>query len=359
MGEGHVTTPNTNSRASLELGRASFREVSAYDPEIQPCRIDLSDNTNLWGAPPAARSAVELTDSATLTRYPSPYSRELTRALAGYLGVDANMVVAGCGSDDLLDSAIRAFGEPGDRLAQFDPTFGMIRVFATVNGLSVTSVPAGNGEGVEALLGSDARVIYLCSPNNPTGDVLEAELIESIVKRARGLVILDEAYAEFAGVSSVGLLARHENLLITRTMSKAFGLAGLRIGYAAGSPAIVREVEKSRGPYKVTSLAERAAMAAIEHDREWVDEKVAEVRANRARFTERLRRMGLEPIESSANFVLVPVMDARRTGARMARSGIAVRQLENLTGIGDALRISIGPWPMMEECLAVLEAALQ
>ncbi|HEY3257312.1 MAG TPA: histidinol-phosphate transaminase [Gemmatimonadaceae bacterium] len=354
-----MTAANTNPRASLELGRASFRGLSAYDPDIQPCRIDLSDNTNLWGAPPVARSAVEFADSPTLTRYPAPYSRELTRVLAGYLGVDPNMVIAGCGSDDLLDSAIRAFGEPGDNLAQFDPTFGMIRVFATVNGLSVTAVPARNGEGVDALLGADARVIYLCSPNNPTGEVLDAGLIESIVRLARGLVIVDEAYAEFAGVSSVGLLARHENLLITRTMSKAFGLAGLRVGYAAGSPAIVREVEKSRGPYKVTSLAERAAIAAIEHDRVWVDEKVAEVRTNRARFTERLRRLGLEPIESGANFILVPVVDSRHAGARMARAGVAVRQLENLTGIGDALRISIGPWPMMEECLAVLEAALQ
>ena len=354
-----MTPQSANSRASLKLGRALFRGVSAYDPDIQPCRIDLSDNTNLWGAPPAARSAVEFTDSATLARYPATYSRELTRALAGYLGVDANMVIAGCGSDDLLDSAIRAFGEPGDKLAQFDPTFGMIRVFATVNGLSVAAIPAGNDHGVDALLGMDARVIYLCSPNNPTGQVLDAGLIESIVRRAHGLVIVDEAYAEFAGVSSVGLLSRHENLLITRTMSKAFGLAGLRIGYAAGSPAIVREVEKSRGPYKVSSLAERAAMAAIEHDREWVDEKVADVRANRARFTESLRGLGLGPIESSANFILVPVVNSRHVAARMAQSGIAVRQLENLTGIGDALRISIGPWPMMEECLAGLEAALQ
>jgi histidinol-phosphate/aromatic aminotransferase/cobyric acid decarboxylase-like protein len=142
-------------------------------------------------------------------------------------------------------------------------------------------------------------------------------------------------------------------------MSKAFGLAGLRVGYAAGSPAIVREVEKSRGPYKVTSLAERAAMAAMIHDRVWVDEKVTEARTNRARFSEKLRGLGLEPIESRANFILVPVPDSGDTCTRMAQSGVAVRQLENLTGFGDALRISIGPWPMMEECLTALEAALQ
>jgi histidinol-phosphate aminotransferase len=354
-----MTSPIMNPRTSLELGRASFRALSPYDPDKAPCRIDLSDNTNLWGAPPAARAALEVTDSATLTRYPPPYTRELTRALAGYLGVDANMVVAGCGSDDLLDSAIRALGEPGDTLAQLDPTFGMIRVFATVNGLGVTAIPARGGEGAEALVGAEASIIYLCSPNNPTGEILDPALIESIVAAARGLVIIDEAYAEFAGVSSVGLLARHENLLITRTLSKAFGLAGMRIGYAAGSPEIVREVEKSRGPYKVTSLAERAAMAAMMHDRAWVDEKVKEARVNRARFSVSLRGLGLEPIESRANFVLVPVSDSRETAARLARQGVAVRQLEKLGGIGDALRISIGPWPMMEDCLAALEAALQ
>ena len=344
---------------SLELGRAALRELSPYDPANEQCRIDLSDNTNLWGAPPSARAAIARADSEALTRYPAPYSRELTRTLADYLGVDANMIVVGCGSDDVLDSAIRAFGEPGARLAQLDPTFGMIRVFATLNGLSVADIPGGDTGAAEGLLATRASVIYLCSPNNPTGALIDSASIETIVARANGLVIVDEAYAEFAGVSSIELLARYDNFLITRTLSKAFGLAGLRIGYAAGSPAIVREVEKSRGPYKVNSLAERAAMVAISDDRPWVEEKIEEVRANRDRFTECLRGLGFKPLESSANFVLVPVSASRNIGSRMVRAGVAVRVLENLTGIGDALRISIGPWPMMEECVAALEVALQ
>ena len=344
---------------SLELGRAALRALSPYDPANEQCRIDLSDNTNLWGAPPSARAAIARADSEALTRYPAPYSRELTRTLADYLGVDANMIVVGCGSDDVLDSAIRAFGEPGARLAQLDPTFGMIRVFATLNGLSVADIPGGDSGAADALLATRASVIYLCSPNNPTGELIDPASIETIVARANGLVIVDEAYAEFAGVSSIELLARYDNFLITRTLSKAFGLAGLRIGYAAGSPAIVREVEKSRGPYKVNSLAERAAMVAISDDRPWVEEKIEEVRANRDRFTECLRGLGFKPLESSANFVLVPVSASRNIGSRMVRAGVAVRVLENLTGIGDALRISIGPWPMMEECVAALEVALQ
>jgi histidinol-phosphate aminotransferase len=269
------------------------------------------------------------------------------------------MIVVGCGSDDVLDSTIRAFGEPGARLAQLDPTFGMIRVFGTLNGLSVVAVSGSDNRAAESLLDVGASMIYLCTPNNPTGDLIDGKTIENIVARASGLVIIDEAYAEFAGASSVDLLASNDNLVITRTLSKAFGLAGLRIGYAAASPAVVREIEKSRGPYKVNSFAERAAEVAITDDRAWVEEKIHEARMNRDRFTECLRGLGFQPVESRANFVLVPVSNSREMGSRMVRTGVAVRELENLTGIGDALRITIGPWPMMEECIAALEAAVQ
>jgi histidinol-phosphate aminotransferase len=352
-------TDNRETReSSLELARASFRNVGIYDPNMPPCRVDLSDNTNLWGAPPSARLAVEDTDASSLTRYPAPYTRQLNTVLAGYLGVEPGMIVAGCGSDDILDSAIRAFADPGDTLAQLDPTFGMIRVFATVNGLTLAPIPLTTARTAEAVLETGARVIYLCSPNNPTGDVLDPATIESIVAGAAGIVIIDEAYAEFSGVTSVGLLSKYDNLLITRTLSKAFGLAGLRIGYAAGSPEIVREVEKSRGPYKVSSIAERAAVAAVSNDRAWMREKADAVLVNREKFATRLKELGLDPKDSRANFILLPVADANAVGGRMAGQGIAVRALTDLAGIGDALRISIGPWPMMEECLAALQSAL-
>jgi histidinol-phosphate aminotransferase len=294
-----------------------------------------------------------------LSRYPAPYTRELNLALAAYLGVDPEMVVCGCGSDDILDAAIRAFAEPGDLLAHLDPTFVMIGVFSTVNGISTIGVSRSDSSPADALVGSGARLIYLCSPNNPTGEVLDPAFIESVVASASGLVIVDEAYAEFSGSSSVGLLARHENLLITRTLSKAFGLAGLRVGYAAGAPRILAEVEKSRGPYKVTSIGERTAIAALTRDRAWVNEKVGAVLCNRDLFRRGLEKLGLSPLESGANFILVPVADAGRVQERLAASGIAVRAFENLPEIGDALRITIGPWPMMEECLAALGKAIQ
>ncbi|HEX5830151.1 MAG TPA: aminotransferase class I/II-fold pyridoxal phosphate-dependent enzyme, partial [Gemmatimonadaceae bacterium] len=149
-----------------------------------------------------------------------------------------------------------------------------------------------------------------------------------------------------------------DRLLVVRTMSKAFGLAGLRVGYAAGAPALVAEVEKSRGPYKVNALAERAALAALREDLPWVRARIAEAVTNRERLADGLRAIGLAPLPSNANFVLVPVTDAAALAQRLRDAGVAVRPFSALPTIGDALRISVGPWEMMEECLHLLDAAL-
>jgi histidinol-phosphate/aromatic aminotransferase/cobyric acid decarboxylase-like protein len=171
-------------------------------------------------------------------------------------------------------------------------------------------------------------------------------------------VILDEAYAEFSGSSCLDLASASDRVLVVRTMSKAFGLAGLRVGYAAGAPALVAEVEKSRGPYKVSTVAERAAVAALGHDQEWVAERVVDARASRERLTTSLRALGLAPLHSQANFVFVPIADAPGVARRMRERGVAVRAFQELPLVGDALRITAGPEPMMEQALTALAEAL-
>ena len=340
--------------------RASYRGIPLYAPDRAPCRVDLSDNTNLWGMPPAAERALRDATVASVTRYPALYADTLKRELAAYLGVAAECVVTGCGSDDVLDSALRAVAAPGDRVAFPDPSFAMIPIFARLNGLEPVAVPLRGGTALDAdaMLATGARVIYLCSPNNPTGNRLQADAVERVVREAPGVVILDEAYAEFAAANHLALLARSDRVLIVRTMSKAFGLAGLRIGYAAGAPELVAEVEKSRGPYKVSSVAERTAVAALGHGLPWVREHAALAIANRARLVGELQALGLRPLASDANFVLVPVPDAALTAARLRAGGVAVRPFRALPAIGDALRISVGPWAMLAECLAALPHAL-
>ena len=322
------------------------------------CDLDLSDNTNLWGVPPSAQLALDNADISQWSRYPSAYSNELKGGLADYVGVDPSMIVVGCGSDDVLDSAIRALTTVGDSLAQLDPSFSMIPVFAGVSGVSVRRIPRMTPGLALAFNSTRAKLIYLCSPNNPTGEVLAAAEIESIVSAAHGIVIIDEAYAEFAEGNSLALVKRYDNVLITRTMSKAFGLAGFRIGFGIGSPDLVERVEGARGPYKLTTPGECAALAVLRQNMEWVTTRAREAVKNRERFAAELSAMGHPPLDSQANFVLVPVKDSRAIEAVMRARGIAVRRFDNLTSIGDAVRITAGPWPMMERCLDAFREAV-
>lgn len=353
-----MLTANGNRAADsvAALARESYRGIALYSTPRGRCSVDLSDNTNLWGAPPAALRALAAVRDEDVTRYPVAYDPALATALADYVGVSAEMIACGCGSDDVLDSAIRAFAEPGELLCLPEPSFSMIPVFARTNGLSPVSIPLTRSfdADVDAMLETGARIIYLCSPNNPTGGALARRTVEQIVENARGLVIIDQAYAEFGGDSFADLASSGHPVLVTRTMSKAFGLAGLRVGYGIGSPELIAEVLKARGPYKVNALAERAAIAALDSDRAWVDERVNEAVANRSRFRAELAKRGIASLESSANFVLVPVDDCGATSSRLERVGIRVRAMPGLAGIGDAIRIAIGPWDMMQRCLDAL-----
>ncbi len=348
-------------RSSLDLARQAYREISLYAPDRSPCRIDISDNTNLYGIPPAAERAYREAAVSTLTRYPQLYAQQLKAALASYAEVSVAEVVTGCGSDDVLDSAIRAFAEPGETLAVCDPTFAMVPIFAQMNGLKTVKVPLTRTFDIDpdGLAGTGARVVYVCSPNNPTGTLASRRSIERLLEKAQGIVVLDEAYAEFSQQEAFLKIApSYDRLLVVRTLSKAFGLAGLRIGYAVGPAGLVAEVEKSRGPYKVSGSAERVATVALTEDRPWVDEKIADVIQNRERLAQELRQMGLSPIPSFSNFLLVPVRDAQGLAKLMRQEGVAIRPFPELQGIGDAVRISVGPWEMMEAALAALAKVL-
>lgn len=351
-----MLTAASGSNVVARLARESYREIALYSTPGGQCEIDLSDNTNLWGPPPSARRI--LATEVDVSRYPVAYEPALRRGLADYAGVSPDMIACGCGSDDVLDSAIRAFAEPGEVLCMPSPSFSMIPFFARTNGLRPVAVPLTQrlDADVDAMLETDARIIYLCSPNNPTGSALSRMAVERIVDRAQGLVIVDQAYAEFGGDCFTDLASSGRPVLVTRTLSKAFGLAGLRVGYGIGSAELITEVLKARGPYKVSVLAERAAIAALECDRDWIRDRAEEVVANRERFRAALAERGIESLESAANFVLVPVADCVATSAKLELLGIRVRPLAQLTGIGDAIRIAIGPWGIMERCLDALTA---
>jgi histidinol-phosphate aminotransferase len=324
--------------------------LQRYAPDLTPCRIDLSDNTNAWGMPPAAQRAIA---GAELTpRYPTPYGDDLKAAIASYTGMPVEMIVTGCGSDDVLDSAIRALGRPGERLAFVTPTFVMIPAFAQLNGL--VPVPVAS---FTDLATSGGRILYVCSPNNPTGAVVTRGEIEGLLGATRDdqVVLVDEAYAEFAGASVVDLTRMSDRVVVTRTMSKAFGLAGLRVGYGIARAKLVAAIETSRGPYKVSSVSERAAVAALSDGRDWMTTHVTLAIESRERLAVELRARGLEPLESAANFLFVPVANAVALAARLVGKGIRVRGFSEPSG----LRITVGPWPVMQDVLDALDEVRQ
>ena len=321
--------------------------------------LDLSDNTSRYGTPPAARRALE--DGADPARYPAPQADRLTRAAAAALDVPLETVVTGAGSDALLDLAFHACAPPGATIAFTEPVFPMVPLFARKRGLVAHGVPRRGGNlDVGALLADTPALIYVCSPDNPTGTRVADGDLATLIARAPGVVVLDEAYAEYAADSLAGArghaarAASSARLVVTRTLSKAWGLAGLRVGIAVTAPHRAAAMRELRGPFAVAAPSEQAAAAALEADADWVARRVALVRRDRARLAAGLRALGFAPLPSHANFVLVPVPDAAEFAARLAHAGIGVRALPDLAGLGDAIRITVGPWREMRAVLAAL-----
>ena len=347
---------------SLDIARASLRDVPTYSPDATSCAVDLRDNINLYGAPPSALAAARALEATALSEYPTVAGRALTDALAARLGVRTDEIVTGCGSDDVLDAAFRAVAEPGAVLAHPAPSFSMVPVFARLNSLVPVAVPltTAGAADADAMLATGARVIYLCSPNNPTGTVTPADVVRRIVRESTAIVIFDGAYAEFAPELE-DLRAEApalERLLVLGTFSKAWGLAGLRVGYAVGGAALVQAVQKSRGPYKLNTMAERAAVAALTQDDAWMRRHAADAVECRERVVGELRALGLSPLDSRGNFVCVPVPNARAVASALAERGVAVRAFTGLPVFGDVLRVGMAPWPVVEQFMRALRAVL-
>lgn len=347
------------------LLRAEYRALTTYDPGREPCAIDLSDNTNLWGANPAATRAVREAGDPALTRYPPVYVPALKQLIAARLDVEPENVTTGCGSDDVIDSAIRAFCAAGDAIAYPDPTFGMIPAFARMNAVRPVGVSLASDLSLDcdALIDASAALTYVCRPNNPTGTLFGRAALDELERRVAGVLLVDEAYIEFAGEPGLAQAAAASSAaVVLRTFSKARGLAGLRIGYAIGPAELIREIEKSRGPYKVSSVAELAALAVLQDGDEWTLARIRDVEANRARISGELRALGLRVLPSAANFVLA-VLPAGQSAAawnrRLRTAGIAVRPFPDLPQLGDCVRITIGPWHMMEPAIDAIATVLQ
>ena len=304
--------------------------------------VKLDANENLYGAPEAVREAAA---AAPLHIYPDPDQTGLRGDIAGYVGVRPENVVAGTGSDDLLDVVLRL--TLPDATATATPTFGMYSFLSGIAGIRHIEVPRTAGyaldlPGLRAAVEDGAGVVFVASPNNPTGNAAGIEEIEALCA-LDALIVVDEAYAEFAGASAIPLLDDHPNLVVMRTFSKWAGLAGLRVGYAVAHADLVEPMLAIKQPYNVNAAADAAARAALAH-REELLATVRAIVAERDRLAEEVGALGwLEPHPSDANFVLFDVKagDSGEIADALRRRGVLVRRYDR-PDLANKLRISAG-----------------
>ena len=337
------------------LLRPAVRAMKPYQPIRPPGAeegddlagqvIKLDGNENVYGCSPRVQEALRRLDSYHI--YPDPDQRRLRLALAGYTGLDSRYIVAGAGSDELIDLLLRLVLEPGDKIIDCVPTFGMYSFSAELMGGQTVPVRRRPDFHVDITAVIDAlddrtKVIFLASPNNPTGNVTPRSDILKLLDTGR-LVVVDEAYYEFSGETVAHLVPEHDNLVVLRTFSKWAGLAGLRIGYGLFAPEIVDRLMLIKQPYNINIAAEVAALeslADVEHLYGTVHALVAE----RERMLVGLRGLQfLEPLPSRANFILswVKGRNAQEIQQGLRKQGIFIRYF-NTPLLQSAIRISAG-----------------
>jgi|tagenome__1003787_1003787.scaffolds.fasta_scaffold20827279_1 histidinol-phosphate aminotransferase len=341
--------------------RPNIERMVGYTPGEQPApgerTIKLNTNENPYPPSPRVIEAIRAIDPERLRRYPPPASDEFRRAAAGALGVSPEMILAGNGSDEILGMVLRAYVGRGEILAYPDPTYSLYPVLAEIGEVKVVEVPWGPGWELplDALLASRPRAIFFANPNAPSGSLVPPATVRALADRFEGAVLVDEAYVDFADGSCLPLLRECPNLIVTRTLSKGYSLAGLRFGYVLAAPETITQLGKVKDSYNCDALSIVAAVAAIE-DQEHARGTWDRVRAERARLGDELARRGWQVIPSAANFLLatVPGGDGRAVYAAVKARGILVRHFDR-PGLADKIRITVGTREQNDALLAALD----
>lgn len=342
----------------------SLRGLSPYSEIRQPWWWGGEGLLNLsWNAavcPPSPRvkqRLQEFLEEERLQQYPDVTCRALTAALAEYCETTPERLLVFNGSDSALEYACRAFVAPGDQVVMAAPTYDNTRVYAQSLGGDVVMAYGedpfvASPDVVLAAASQATRCVYIVNPNNPTGTTWEPGHIDRVCAALpQALVIVDEAYIEFGGQTSIPLLPQHPNLLVARTFSKAFALAGLRCGYLVGGETVLAPIRRIRVGKNVNTLAQVAALAALE-DADHMRRYVAATREGGAWLAARLRERGFDVRETVCNFILVDVGDPDAVKTRLEEEqGLFVRSRSGSRGLETCIRISTGPRDVMARCL--------
>jgi histidinol-phosphate aminotransferase len=353
--------------------KPAVRGLAAYTVALPKAPVKLNQNENPWDLPEAAkRRVVEKVLARPWSRYPDLVPKDLLEALARHSGWRSDGILVGNGSNEAIEALLRVTVGPGTKVVLSEPTFTLYALLTRILGgelvrvamLKSLGTTAGFRYDVDAILAarraSEAPITVVCSPNNPTGNSLEPEQVERLCRDGDGLVVIDEAYHEFAAATLVPLLDRHPNLVVLRTFSKAMALAGLRVGYLLASPEIVREVEKARLPYSLNFFSQAAAVAALE-ERDALAAGVHRLVTERERLLARLGDVpGVRAFSSDANFFLIECLsaDPKAVFAAMLRREVLVRDVTSYPMLERCLRVTVGTEAENDAFLHALGTAL-
>jgi histidinol-phosphate aminotransferase len=346
--------------------------LQGYVPGEQPQGggwIKLNTNENPYPPSPRVVEAIKKhlgEDGAALRLYPSPDSAPLRKAIAYLHGYNADNIVAGNGSDDILNLLVRAYANSNRPIGMLDPSYSLYPVIAAIQGAAVVKVPIGQDFSLDinAVINSGASIFFLTNPNAPLGISFSTKNIEELAQVFSGILVVDEAYADFTEEDCTKLPLKYPNIVVTRTLSKSYSLAGMRVGYALCSSKVAEILHRVRDSYNVDRLAQVAAVAALE-DREWLKKNIEKIKATRTRLIIELTQLGWKINPSSTNFILAkPRSKTQEFSSAAAESAfnflkehkILVRRFPNHLLTEKSLRISIGTDAEMDGFLKAARA---
>ncbi|HUT92539.1 MAG TPA: histidinol-phosphate transaminase [Thermoguttaceae bacterium] len=344
--------------------RPEIDAMAGYVPGEQPQVgevIKLNTNENPYRCSPAVDRAIEEVVRRGLQKYPDPMAGAFRRKAAEVLGVEPDWILCGNGSDDILTIVTRAFVGQGQTLRLPYPSYILYKTLAQIQGARSEeihfepdwSLPDGFAAATDGL-----RLAFLPSPNSPSGTTIPPERVLELAERLPRPLLVDEAYADFADTNCMQLVARSEKILVSRSMSKSYALAGLRFGYVVAQPQVIEGLGKVKDSYNCDALSIAAATAAI-GDGAWLADNRARILATRGRLTAGMRDLGFETVDSQANFTwnVHPEQPVKPLYERLKQEGILVRYMD-YPRWGDGLRISVGTDDQIEACLERLKAIL-
>lgn len=329
-------------------------------PYLSPAASVLKLNSNESPYPPSpqALAALKNFDGAWLRRYPDPYAQEFCTVAARILGVPSDWILVDNGGDALLNLVIRTCVGPGKTVVYSAPTYGLYRTLAEISGVQVMEIPCGPEQPLPVghIVQAGGPLTLIASPNSPWGHQIPLAQLRYLAEGIAGVLVIDEAYVDFAEGSALALVHAFENVMVLRTLSKGYGLAGLRFGFCIAQPALLSGLFKVKDSYGVDAIAIRVAAAAMA-DQAYKNRCVAQIKTDRQQLTVSLQRIGFQVYPSQGNFILAAHPDAERLHDQLRQRDIWVRHYGQ-SGLEDKLRITIGTPEQNQHLLKELAALL-